>query len=45
VGATRRAEEHRLDRLPEEWKVLRDFDPKTISDFTEENEKHENGAG
>jgi len=31
--------------LPEEWKVLRDFDPKTISDFTEENEKHENGAG
>ena len=25
--------------LPEEWKVLEDFDPETISDFTKENEK------
>ena len=25
--------------LPEEWKVLKDFDLKTISDFTDENEK------
>ena len=25
--------------LPEEWKVLNDFDPKTLSDFTEENKK------
>ncbi|HEU5065987.1 MAG TPA: hypothetical protein VFT86_08980 [Gaiellaceae bacterium] len=25
--------------LPEEWKVIQDFDPQTISDFTKENEK------
>ncbi len=25
--------------LPEEWKVLKDFDPQTLSDFTDENEK------
>ena len=25
--------------LPEEWKVIKDFDPQTISDFTKENEK------
>jgi hypothetical protein len=25
--------------LPEEWKVLKDFDPETIADFTKENEK------
>jgi hypothetical protein len=25
--------------LPEEWKVIRDFDPASIADFTEENEK------
>jgi hypothetical protein len=25
--------------LPEEWKVIKDFDPQTLSDFTEENKK------
>lgn len=25
--------------LPEEWKVLKDFDAKTLGDFTDENEK------